>query len=271
VVEVMSNNMAAIEEQAQRIGRPILGHLNHPNFHYGITAEELALVTREHFFEVYNGHPGTNQLGDAQHAGVERMWDIITTLRIGQMKAAPVRGLATDDSHNYFGQDGSSPGRGWIMVRARYLTPDSIVDAIEAGDFYASSGVTLRDVRYDRQAHTLDVEVEPRGDARYTTRFIGTSRQYDASRKPVTDAAGKRLDVTERYSDDVGRVLATVEGTHARYTLTGQELYVRAEVSSTEAPENPSFDGQKQQAWTQPIGWETLVAPPTAEASAEKP
>ena len=103
VVEVMANNLAAVEEQARRLGRPILGHLNHPNFGYAITAEELAMVTKERFFEVYNGHPDVHHLGDETHAGVERMWDIINTLRIGEMKAAPVYGLATDDSHNYFG------------------------------------------------------------------------------------------------------------------------------------------------------------------------
>jgi hypothetical protein len=45
VVEVMINDLAAIEEQSRRLGRPVLGHLNHPNFGYAITAEELAMVT----------------------------------------------------------------------------------------------------------------------------------------------------------------------------------------------------------------------------------
>jgi len=57
----------------------------------------------------------------------------------------------------------------------------------------------------------------------------------------------------------VGEVLATVEGTRATYTLTGEELYVRAVVTSSLAPENPSFKNQKAQAWTQPIGWEKWV------------
>jgi len=94
VVEVMANDLAAVEEQSRRLGRPILGHLNHPNFGYAITAEELAIVTRERFFEVYNGHPGVHHQGDETHAGVERMWDIINTLRIGEMKVEPVSGLA---------------------------------------------------------------------------------------------------------------------------------------------------------------------------------
>ena len=64
VPEVMANNLAAVEEQARRLGRPILGHLNHPNFGYAITAEELAMVTKERFFEIYNGHPEVHHQGD---------------------------------------------------------------------------------------------------------------------------------------------------------------------------------------------------------------
>jgi len=190
------------------------------------------------------------------HAGVERMWDIINTLRIGEMNVAPVGGLATDDSHHYFGKDGSTPGRGWIMVRARFLTPEFVINAIEAGEFYASSGVTLADVRFDTASKTLELEIEPQGNARYTTRFIGTRKGYDPTRKPVVGKDGKPLPVTQRYSDDVGRVLATAEGTKVRYRLTGDELYVRAVVTSDQPPENPSFPGQKAEAWTQPIGWE---------------
>lgn len=268
VVEVMGNNLAAVEEQSKRLGRPILGHLNHPNFGYAITAEELAMVTRERFFEVYNGHPDVHHRGDSRHAGVERMWDIINTIRIGEMGSAPVAGLATDDSHNYFGTGGSSPGRGWIMVRTRFLTPESILKGIEAGDFYASSGVTLKEVRFEPESKTLAVEIEPRGDACFTTRFVGTRKGYDPTRKPVTDAEGRKLPVTERYSDDVGAVLATVEGPVASYHLTGDELYVRAVVTSDQPPENPSFPNQRAEAWTQPIGWEKWLARPEAAAGA---
>jgi hypothetical protein len=51
-----------------------------------------------------------------------------------------------------------------------------------------------------------------------------------------------------------------VEGITATYRLTGEELYVRAVVTSDRAPENPSFPDQKAQAWTQPVGWEAWVA-----------
>ena len=272
VPEVIANNLKAVEDQARRLDLPILGHLNHPNFGFGITAEELATVTAERFFEVYNGHPCVHQPGDEVHAGVDRMWDIMNTLRVGELKAAPLYGLATDDSHNYFG-GASSPGRGWVMVRGRYLTPESVIKGIDAGDFYASSGVTLKDVRYSRESRTLELEIEPREGSHFTTRFVGTLKGYDPARKPVADKDGKLLPVTLRYSDDVGKVLATAEGTAAAYHLTGEELYVRAVVTSDRAPENPSFEGQKAQAWTQPVGWEDLVTPhePLVDAPARPP
>jgi hypothetical protein len=259
VVETMANNLAAVEEQALRLGRPILTHLNHPNFGYGITAEELAMVTRERFFEVYNGHPGVHHQGDETHARVERIWDIVNTLRIGEMGVAPVNGLGSDDSHNYFGTSGSSPGRGWIMVRSRFLTPKSIIQAIEGGDFYASSGVTLKEVRFDRREKVLTLEIQPDPGATYTTRFVGTLEGYDRTRRPVTGKDGMPLPVTQVYSDDVGTELASVEGTSTSYRLTGKELYVRAVVTSSLPPRNPSFKGQKAQAWTQPVGWERRV------------
>ena len=115
-----------------------------------------------------------------------------------------------------------------------------------------------------RKPRSWNWQIEPEGTARYTTRFIGTLKGYDPTRKPVTDEDGKPLPVTQRYSDDVGRVLATVEGTTARYTLTGDELYVRAVVTSTDPPENPSFPDQRRQAWTQPVGWEASVPPTVA-------
>ena len=136
------------------------------------------------------------------------------------------------------------------MVRARFLTPESVIKAIEAGDFYASSGVTLKEVRFSPESRSLELEIEPQGDARYTTRFIGTMKGYDPARKPVKDKDGKPLPVTQRYSDDVGKVLATVEGAKAtlpadrRGTLRpgGRHLVAPAREPVVPGPEGPGVD-----------------------------
>jgi len=52
-------------------------------------------------------------------------------------------------------------------------------------------------------------------------------------------------------------VLATRPGLVAAYTMGGDELYVRATVTASLGHENPSFEGQRRQAWTQPVGWKT--------------
>ena len=89
----------------------------------------------------------------------------------------------------------------------------------------------------------------------YRTEFIGTRRGYDASSEPVTNALGEEYRATRRYSSEVGEVLATSDSLTPAYRLQGDELYVRAVVTSDEPPEFPVWEGQMQQAWTQPVGW----------------
>jgi len=252
--EAMLRNLAAVDEQAKRLGRPILAHHIHPNTGYAVTAEDLAAVVGERFFEVASGHGGVNQMGDKTHVGVERLWDIASTIRLGEMNQPPPRAMGADDSHNFLGKN-NAIGRAWMMVRARFLTPETILKAIEDGDFYATTGVILKEMQFSDETGTLEIEIDPQPGTQYTTRFIGTLKGYDKAHEPVKDDAGKVLPVTERYSNEIGQVLATVEGTRATYKLTGRELYVRAMVEASKPPEKPTYAGQKAQAWTQPVGW----------------
>ncbi|MFO0957081.1 MAG: hypothetical protein U0800_06385 [Isosphaeraceae bacterium] len=259
VVEVMGKNLAAADEQARRLDRQILSQVNHPNFGYAITAEDLALATRSRFIEVFNGHPMTLSKGDPWHASAERMWDIANTLRLGELKSSPIYALATDDAHEYHSDHprSAAPGRGWVMVRNRRLTPEALIRSLEAGDFYASNGVTLSEVEYNREEQTLRIEVEPEDGVTYKIAFIGTPRDYDPTRNPVKNSQGQPLPVTRRYSPDVGKTFATVEGTSATYKLTGDELYVRATITSSLTRPYAGPPGRvHQQAWTQPVGWQ---------------
>ena len=56
VAETIANDIAAIVAEGERAGRPVLAHINHPNFDWGITVAEVAAMPQERFFEVYNGH-----------------------------------------------------------------------------------------------------------------------------------------------------------------------------------------------------------------------
>lgn len=252
VLEAISNNLRAVQEQAKEAGREILVHLNHPNFGYAVTAEDIAAVVQERFFEVYNGHPDINHLGDSAHPGIERMWDIANTIRIGELNAPPIFGVATDDSHNYHGKPGgSSTGRGWVMVQSRYLTPEHLIRAMRSGAFYASSGVRLRDVVHDESDGSLTIEIDPVGEEVYTTQFIGTRKGYDRTSRARRAEEDERL--SRKYSPEVGAILSTVSGNQASYQLQGNELYVRAVITSSSEHHNPSFAGQRKQAWTQPV------------------
>ena len=112
VVDVLQRNVDAIRKED---GIP---HINHPNFRWAVTPDELRQVRNTMLFEIFNGHPQVNNLGGGGVAGLEAAWDAI--LSSGKL----IYGIAVDDAHS-FKQPGradvSGPGRGWVMVRAPRL------------------------------------------------------------------------------------------------------------------------------------------------------
>jgi hypothetical protein len=253
VVEVLQRNVDAVRAQRRETGQPMFLHVNHPNFGWAITAEELMQVRGEKFFEVYNGHPAVHNEGDAGHPSMERMWDIALTWRLAILDLGTLYGLAVDDGHSYFTNSVqlSNPGRGWVQVRARSLKVEDLIGALEAGDFYSTSGVELRDVR--REKDRLRVEIDARPGVNYRVEFIGTRIGFNAASEPLTAGGGMPLRVTRRYSRDVGEVLAVVDGPRAEYRLKGDEIYVRARITSSRPKDNPGRPGEMEMAWTQPL------------------
>jgi hypothetical protein len=252
VFEVVQNNVTAVINQRKQTGQPMIPHINHPNFTWALTAEDLLRVQGDRFLEVYNGNPVTRNEGDASHASAERIWDILLTRRLAELGMEPFWGTAVDDSHNYHQNEigKSNPGRGWLMVRAGELTPAALIAALERGDFYATSGVRLKEIR--RAGGELGVEIEPEPGVTYKTQFIGTRKGYDSTSAAVV-LDGKMLRTTRRYSSDIGAVLAEVEGTSPAYKLKGDEIYVRAKVVSSKPKENPTVPGDRETAWIQPL------------------
>lgn len=259
VVDTILLNAAMVQEQTKRLNRPILAQVNHPNyFLYDISPEDLAASTVG-FFEVCNGHPGTRHLGDATHPSAERLWDIANTIRIAKMHAPPLYATGADDAHVYneFQPYHANPGRAWIMVRAKRLDADALIGVMRRGDFYASTGVVLRDVAYDANHRTINVEVQSEPGVHYTIEFIGTLVGADPTGRPVDDGSAQNAKRPgRRYSPEVGKILSSTKGITATYQLTGKELYVRAVVRSDKPITNASGGtGQRQEAWCQPVGW----------------
>jgi len=260
IYEIMQRTTDAVEAQRERTGRPVLVHLNHPNFGFGVTAEDLMRVRGENFFEVYNGHPAVENEGTSQRASTERMWDIMLTRRITELGLPLMYGLAVDDGHNYhkIPSRQSEPGRGWIMVLAREHSTRAVFQAMEQGRFYASSGVTLS--RVATTPERIELEIAPEPGVEYTIEFIGTKNGFDPASEevlddkgePLRDQLGELLPATRRYSPSIGQVLKTVAGTKASYYFAGDDIYVRARVTSTKKHPNPSAPGEFERAWIQP-------------------
>lgn len=252
VEDTIQNNVNALITQRERTGQSMMIHLNHPNFGYAVTAEDLMRIRGEKFFEVYNGHPGVRNSGDQNHASTERIWDIVLAKRLGEFDLPVMYGLATDDGHNYhkIPSRGSEPGRGWVMVLSDKLTPERLIEAMEAGEFYASSGVSLEKVT--SSAEGLDVQVKAEDGVTYQIEFIGTRKNADLKGRPILDKKGKPIRATQIYSKEIGEVLKTIEGTKGSYRFRGDELYVRARIVSTKKHPNPSEVGEYERAWTQP-------------------
>lgn len=216
-------------------------------------AEDIARVADTRFLEVFNAHPSVRNYGDAIHPSCERIWDIVLALRLGKLHLPVVYGLATDDAHGYhaFGVGKVNPGRGWLMIQAPHLSGEAIVRALEAGQFYATTGVTLRDVRRDGDRLLLSIQAE--AGVTYRTQFIATMRDAALTSEPRRDRDGRTLPVSRVYSAEVGKVVAKTDALEPAYRLTGQELYVRAKVISTRLHPNPFQKGGVEVAWTQPI------------------
>jgi len=250
IQEVIQNNLDAVLEQRKVTGVPIIPHLNHPNFGWALKVEDMIDLTGEKFFEVYNGHPSVRNEGDSLHISTERIWDIVLSFRL--TKGLPVMyGIAVDDAHSYhnFTPKHANPGRGWLMVHANDLSPESLIEAMEAGNFYGSTGVTLENIQYGKDQIAIKIKSETGVD--YKTQFIGTFKDFDSSTKKIkmTDSNNP---IRNKYSNEIGEILEEIEGSSPAYKLKGNELYIRAKVISTKIKENSYREGKVEVAWTQP-------------------
>ena len=252
VREVLQRNVDAVLEQRERTGELMFPHVNHPNFGWAVKVEDLIALRGEKFFEVYNGHPLVHNEGDELRPSTERMWDILLAERLSDGEGV-LYGIAVDDAHNYRALDSqhSNPFRGWVRVRARELSAEALIEAMERGDFYGSSGVELEDVLVDGEGLSLRIRSE--GGVQYRTVFTGTRKGYDRSTEEMTAGESEDAAVLRRYSDDIGEILAEVEGPNPSYRFQGDEMYVRAKVTSTKLKTNPYREGEYETAWVQPV------------------
>jgi len=228
-VEVVQNNINAILEQRKESKVPIMPHINHPNYKYSISASDFVQLKNVRFFEVYNGHPLDNGSGDSLHLSTEQMWDVINiSYFLNNQK--PIYAIAADDSHQYnrFSKKYSNPGRGWVMVNTELLSAESIINAMEKGNFYATTGIVLKDFSFD--SNILKIEVEQEENTNYEIEFIGVNRH-----------------------DRESKLVKKVNGNKAEFKLTNHHMFIRLRVISNRTNENFFNEMEFEKAWTQPV------------------
>ncbi|HEX8139079.1 MAG TPA: CehA/McbA family metallohydrolase [Pyrinomonadaceae bacterium] len=196
VADILNRDARAIREAGG------VAQINHPNGAATLGARALAEATEAKLFEVCCA----DERGGGDAPSTEEMWDQV--LSSGRRLYA----VAGDDAHS-FRAGSTEPGAAWIMVRARTLTAASLLAAIEAGDFYATTGVEFKD--YQASGQEIRIALDDRQGARYRTYFIGRD----------------------------GELLKRDDTPTPTYRFTGREQYVRARVERA--------DGKT--AWTQPV------------------
>jgi hypothetical protein len=184
--------------------------LNHPNFGWALSSADILKLKGVKLLEIFNGHPLVNNQGGGGSRSTEQIWDELLTAGM------VIYGVADDDVHHLKrlgDRTAATPGHGWVMVRASELTAASVLQALDSGDFYASTGVELLDLRSDPRRVSLTIKTERW--SKYTIQFIGSG----------------------------GRVLKETHEVSAVYEITGNEGYVRAKV----------LESNGKAAWTQPV------------------
>lgn len=114
------------------------------------------------------------------------------------------------------------------MVQAENLDASSLIDAMEAGKFYASTGVEFKTLSGEENEIKIEI-AEEKGET-YTIDFIGVKKGENDS-----------------------KVIESVNKTSATFKLTDEYLFVRAVVTSSKQKYNPFEDGDFEMAWTQPV------------------
>jgi hypothetical protein len=175
-----------------------VAHVNHPNYLWTLTIDDLRAAGDIGLMEVANGHDLVNNLGNAERPSTEAIWDALLT---GGQR---VWGVASDDAHHFttWGPDRANPGRGWLQVEADSDRITDILEALRQGRFYASAGLELSGYRTSSSEVALDV-----AEDHATIELVGSG----------------------------GTILEMVQGSHASFDLRRSGTpYVRVRATATD-------------------------------------
>ncbi len=174
----------AVDKTLEQGGLPII---NHPVTPLGFCMpEDFKKLKNVRHFEVYNIQPGNYQQLS------EPLWDNLLT------DGYIYYGVVSDDAHKFVRKNpliGDPPGGGWIMVNAADLSQKHIMEAMQEGKFYGSSGVLVK--------------------------------QYKVTKDSVQIWLDSDVPCDIEFISDFGKIVHAENGNYASYKIKGDELYVR--------------------------------------------
>jgi hypothetical protein len=174
--------------------------VNHPNFDWALTADDIRSASGAELLEIYSSHPHVATNGDAEHPSQEEIWEKLLD------QGENIGAVAVDDAH-YFNEaqtntsNPAKPGMGWVEVFVPTPDRDLICQALRTKQLYSSSGASLSRIRVTAEA----LSVWPKEEGA-TVEFIGDG--------------GKVFEKKDRGKDG-----------ETTYQLRGTERYVRARIT----------------------------------------
>lgn len=220
--------------------------LNHPNFHYAVTANDILDVKNLYMFELFNGHPAVHNHGDESHSSTEELWDELLTTGM------KIYAVSSDDSHHFkelFNIDRSNPGRGWIMVKSKNLESNSITNAMLNGDFYATSGIYLK--TYSRYSNRYQIEIDDKKTRQsLSDQYMNGNQVENCHSSFCNDESNYKIE----FITNGGKVIKTVVGEKGSYDLKDLHTsytYIRAKITFSQVHSEGGYE--EYYAWGQPI------------------
>jgi hypothetical protein len=134
-----SETGASIAQRARDAGAFVA--IAHPHWS-GMSEADARSITAAHAVEIYNhGCVVDNDRGEG-----------FLTLEHLLNRGHKLNLIATDDAHfntpDFFG--------GWVMVKAIENTPEALLNALKAGEFYSSTGPQINDIRFTKDGIEVD-------------------------------------------------------------------------------------------------------------------
>ena len=160
-------------------------------------------------------------------------------------RGAVIYGVAADDAHKFkeknYSFAASNPGRAWVMVRAKALTPEALTAAMFHGDFYASTGVFLK--TYQVNDNTIKVEV----DDSETQRELAKTHIKREGRIIKNGQSGYLIELIGQN----GKVLESKKGLKASFSYDNSSPYYRIRISYQR--EHKVYGHEGYYAWCMPV------------------